>query len=106
MSGNHNCQFFTVNLSVHLSLHKHTFYTNLVIWPVKTVLAMKPRQWGSDRRLLLIIERGGAGLQCGVKRLGFNERARKRICSHKRRGKEKDVEKDAEKEEEKSSMWW
>lgn len=62
---------------------------------------MKPRQWGSDRRLLLIIERGGAGLQCGVKRLSFNERARKLICSHKRRGKEKDVEK----EEEKSSMW-
>ncbi len=72
---------------------------------MKTILAMKPRQRGSDRRLLLIIERGGAGLQCGVKRFGFNERARKRIGSHKRRGMEKDVEKEVEKEEEKSSMW-
>lgn len=56
-----------------------------------------------NRGALLIIERGGAGLQCGVKRLSFNERARKRICSHKRRGKEKDAEKEREREKRKEA---
>lgn len=114
MSGNNNWQLFTVQsrvlfYSVHLfgeNWMNSSHFTNKCsqiygLW--KLSLPWNQGNWGVDRQLLLITERGGAGLQCGVKRLGFNERARKRICSHKRRGKEKDVEREREKEI--GSMW-